>query len=306
MVKWGGEYNEEELSVKQYLDMERYILEHGEKREDRTGTGTISVFGYQARYDLKDSFPIMTTKKMYLRPIAEELLWFLKGDTNIKYLVDRNVKIWNDWPYARYTTLPEYQGETMEEFVEKIKNSDEFAAKYGNLGPVYGAQWRNYNGEGCDQIARLIDGIRNNPFSRRHIICAWNPLQVDDMALPPCHTLVQFYVSADGKYLSSQLYQRSADTFLGVPFNITSYALLTAMVAQVCGLKPKEFVHTTGDTHIYLDHVDVVKTQLEREPLPLPTLWINPEVKNIEDFTIDDFKLENYQSHGRLRGKVSV
>lgn len=284
----------------------RYILEHGEDRPDRTGTGTRSVFGYQTRYDLREGFPLLTTKKMYLRPIAEELLWFIKGDTNIKYLVDRNVKIWNEWPYEDFKKSEDFNGETLEEFVEKIKNDDEFAKKHGNLGPVYGAQWRNFNNEGTDQLMKLIDSLKNNPFSRRHIISAWNPSQADEMALPPCHTLMQFYVSSDKKYLSCQLYQRSADTFLGVPFNIASYALLTCMLAQVCGYEPKEFIHTIGDAHIYKDHFDVVKTQIEREPLPLPHLVLNKDIDNLFDFKIEDIKLEGYQSHGPLKGKVSV
>ena len=284
----------------------RYILEHGEARPDRTGTGTRSVFGYQTRYDLREGFPLLTTKKMYLRPIAEELLWFIKGDTNIKYLVDRNVKIWNEWPYEDFKKSEDFNGETLEEFVEKIKNDDDFAKKHGNLGPVYGAQWRNFNNEGTDQLMKLIDSLKNNPFSRRHIISAWNPSQVDEMALPPCHTLMQFYVSSDKKYLSCQLYQRSADTFLGVPFNIASYALLTCMLAQVCGYEPKEFIHTIGDAHIYKNHFDVVKTQIEREPLPLPRLVLNKDIDNLFDFKIEDIKLEGYQSHGPLKGKVSV
>lgn len=292
--------------MKQYLDMCRYILEHGEDRPDRTGTGTRSVFGYQTRYDLREGFPLLTTKKMYLRPIAEELLWFIKGDTNIKYLVDRNVKIWNEWPYEDFKKSEDFNGETLEEFVEKIKNDDEFAKKHGNLGPVYGAQWRNFNNEGTDQLVKLIDSLKNNPFSRRHIISAWNPGQVDEMALPPCHTLMQFYVSSDQKYLSCQLYQRSADTFLGVPFNIASYALLTCMLAQVCGYEPKEFIHTIGDAHIYENHFDVVKTQIEREPLPLPHLVLNKDIDNLFDFKIEDIKLEGYQSYGPLKGKVSV
>ena len=292
--------------MQQYLDQLQYILDHGEVRKDRTGTGTISVFGMQTRYDLRDGFPLMTTKKMFMRPIAEELLWFIKGDTNIKYLVDRNVRIWNEWPYEAFKKSDDYNGETLEEFVAKIKEDDDFAKKHGNLGPVYGAQWRNFNYQGVDQLAKLIDGLKNNPFSRRHIISAWNPIQVDEMALPPCHTLMQFYVSSDKKYLSCQLYQRSADMFLGVPFNIASYALLTCMIAQVCGYEPKEFVHTTGDTHIYLDHVDVVKTQIQRTPKKKPRLVLNPEVKSIFDFKIEDIKIEDYVSDGKLVGKVSV
>ena len=292
--------------MKQYLDLCQYILDNGEDREDRTGTGTRSVFGYQARYNLLDGFPLLTTKKMFLRPIAEELLWFIKGDTNIKYLVDRNVKIWNEWPYEDYKKSEDYQGETLDEFIEKIKNDDAFAQKHGNLGPVYGAQWRDFNYEGIDQLSKLVDSLKNNPFSRRHIICAWNPAQVDNMALPPCHSFLQFYVSADRKYLSCQLYQRSADVFLGVPFNIASYALMTAMLAQVCGYEAKEFVHTMGDAHIYKDHFDVVRTQLERVPLPKCKLVLNKAVTSIFDFTIDDIQIEDYQSHGKLVGKVSV
>ena len=284
----------------------RYIMENGEDRGDRTGTGTRSVFGYQNRYDLREGFPLLTTKKMYIRPIAEELLWFIKGDTNIKYLVDRNVKIWNEWPYEDFKKSKDFNGETLEEFVGKIKEDDEFAKKHGNLGPVYGAQWRDFNYEGVDQLEKLVDSLKNNPFSRRHIISAWNPVQVDNMALPPCHAFLQFYVSADKKYLSCQLYQRSADTFLGVPFNIASYALMTHMLAQVCGYEAKEFVHTFGDAHIYKDHFDVIQTQIQREPLKLCKLVLNPEIKSIFDFTIDDIKIVDYQSHGKLVGKVSV
>jgi thymidylate synthase len=292
--------------MKQYLDMCREVMEHGEDREDRTGTGTRSLFGYQTRYNLVDGFPLMTTKRMFLRPIAEELLWFLKGDTNIKYLVDRNVRIWNEWPYEAYKKSSDFQGETLEEFVEKIKLDDAFALKYGELGPVYGQQWRNFNEQGIDQVAKLVDSLKNNPFSRRHIICAWNPVQVDQMALPPCHAFLQFYVSADQKYLSCQLYQRSADIFLGVPFNIASYALLTAMLAHVCGYEAKEFIHTIGDAHIYKDHFAVVKEQMSREPLPKCKLVLNKEITSIFDYTIEDIKVENYQSYDKLEGKVSV
>ncbi|OCN03726.1 thymidylate synthase [Erysipelotrichaceae bacterium MTC7] len=295
--------------MQQYLDLCKYILSNGEDRADRTGTGTRSVFGYQTRYDLRDGFPLLTTKKMFLRPVAEELLWFLKGDTNIKYLVDRNVRIWNEWPYENFKKSKDYNGESLEEFVEKIKTSDaesEFVKVYGDLGPVYGSQWRDFNGEGVDQISELVEGLKNNPFSRRHIVCAWNPAKIDKMALPPCHAFLQFYVSADQKYLSCQLYQRSADVFLGVPFNIASYALMTAMLAQVCGYEAKEFVHTIGDAHIYKDHFDVVNEQLSRVPLPKCKLRLNPEVTSIFDFTIDDIKIEDYESHGKLVGKVSV
>lgn len=292
--------------MKEYLNLCNYILENGEDRDDRTGTGTRSVFGYQTRYNLLDGFPLLTTKKMYLRPIAEELLWFLKGDTNIKYLVDRNVRIWNEWPYEAYKKTSAYQGESMDEFIEKVKSDDQFAMLYGELGPVYGKQWRDFNGEGIDQITALVDSLKNNPFSRRHIICAWNPAQISEMALPPCHAFLQFYVSQDRKYLSCQLYQRSADVFLGVPFNIASYALLTAMLAQVCGYEAKEFIHTLGDAHIYKDHFDVVKTQLERTPLKKAKLVLNKDIHSIFDFTIDDIHLEDYESLGKLVGKVSV
>ena len=295
--------------MQEYINMCKYIMENGEDRDDRTGTGTRSVFGYQTRYRLDDGFPLMTTKKMFLRPIAEELLWFIKGDTNIKYLVDRNVRIWNEWPYETFKKSEDYNGETLEEFVEKIKTLDEndpFVKKYGELGPVYGQQWRNFNNEGVDQLSKLVDSLINNPFSRRHIICAWNPCQVDEMALPPCHSFLQFYVSADKKYLSCQLYQRSADTFLGVPFNIASYALMTSMLAQVCGYEAKEFIHTIGDAHIYKDHFEQINEQCRRPPLKKCKLWLNPEIKSIFDFTIDDIKVIDYVSHDRIVGKVSV
>ena len=290
--------------MKQYLELCQYILDHGQKREDRTGTGTISTFGYQMRFNLEEGFPLLTTKKVFYRGIFEELLWFLSGNTNIKPLVDKNVKIWNDWPYEKYTKLPEYNGETMEEFIARIKEDEEFAEKYGNLGPVYGKQWRDFGG--VDQITQLIEGIKNDPFSRRHLVVAYNPAEVKDMALPPCHSLFQFYVSADGRKLSCQLYQRSGDVFLGVPFNIASYSLLLCMVAQVCGLQPCEFVHTFGDVHIYLDHLDQIHEQLSRTPRPLPKLEINPEVKDIFAFNYSDFKIVGYDPYPAIKGKVSV
>lgn len=292
--------------MKEYLELCRFVLKNGEDRKDRTGTGTRSVFGYQTKYNLLDGFPLLTTKKMFLRPIAEELLWFLQGDTNIKYLVDRNVRIWNEWPYEKYKQSSEYQGESLEAFVDKIKNDTIFAQRFGELGPVYGKQWRDFNGQGIDQIAALVESLKNHPFSRRHIVSAWNPAQIDEMALPPCHAFLQFYVSADQKYLSCQLYQRSADIFLGVPFNIASYALLTAMLAQVCGYEAKEFVHTIGDAHIYQDHFEVVEIQLQREPLKKCKLVLNPNITSIFDFKIEDITIENYESHGKLEGKVSV
>ena len=288
--------------MKQYLDLCKTILEYGTKKEDRTGTGTISYFGYQMRFDLSEGFPLVTTKKVHLKSIIHELLWFISGSTNIKYLVDNDVKIWNDWPYDIYKKSNEFKGETIEEFAAKIKESDDFAKKWGNLGPVYGKQWRNFGG--VDQLADLINQIKNNPTSRRLIISAWNVPEIKDMALPPCHCFMQFYVN-DGK-LSCQLYQRSADVFLGVPFNIASYALFTLMIAQVTGLKPGVFVHTLGDAHIYLNHVEQINLQLSREPRELPTMKINPNVKSIFDFKYEDFELENYNPHGRIKGKVAV
>lgn len=264
--------------MQQYLDLLKHIIVKGTEKHDRTGTGTISVFGHQSRYDLSKGFPCMTTKKLHLRSIIHELLWFLKGETNIKYLKDNGVGIWDEW-----------------------------ADENGNLGPVYGYQWRSWpagDGKKIDQIAKLIEQIKKNPDSRRLIVSAWNVADVDKMKLPPCHCLFQFYV-ANGK-LSCQLYQRSADTFLGVPFNIASYALLTLMVAQVCDLQPGEFVHTLGDAHLYKNHLDQANLQLTRVPKPLPTMWINPEVKDIFSFTYEDFKLENYEPHPHIKAEVSV
>lgn len=264
--------------MKQYLDFLQDILHNGTKKEDRTGTGTVSVFGRQMRFDLEEGFPLVTTKKLHLKSIIHELLWFLKGDTNIAYLKENKVRIWDEW-----------------------------ADEEGNLGPVYGHQWRSWsapNGEIIDQISNVIEDIKNNPDSRRLIVSAWNPADVPNMALPPCHLLFQFYV-ADGK-LSCQLYQRSADSFLGVPFNIASYALLTMMVAQVTGLKPGDFVHTIGDAHIYLNHIEQVELQLSREPKPLPTMKLNPNVTDIFDFTYEDFELVNYEAHPHIKGEVSV
>lgn len=288
--------------MKQYIDLCNYILNNGVKKDDRTGTGTISVFGYQMCFNLGEGFPLLTTKKVHLKSIIHELLWFISGSTNIKYLVDNDVRIWNDWPYDLYKKSPDFQGETIEEFAAKIKESDEFAKKYGNLGPVYGKQWRDFNG--VDQLSNLIEQIKTNPNSRRLIISAWNPAEVDKMALPPCHSFMQFYV-AEGK-LSCQLYQRSADVFLGVPFNIASYALFTMMIAQVCGLEPGDFVHTLGDAHIYLNHLDQVNKQIKRSLRPLPKMVINPNVKSIFDFKYEDFTLLNYNPHSGIKGKVAV
>lgn len=290
--------------MKQYLDLCRHVMEHGELRSDRTNTGTKSCFGYQMRVDLREGFPLLTTKKVFFRGIAEELLWFITGNTNIQPLVQKNVRIWNEWPYEKYKKTDAYQNETMEEFIEKIKTDDDFAAKYGDLGPVYGHQWRDFFG--TDQLEQLIHDLKENPFSRRHIISAWNPAQIKDMALPPCHAFMQFYVSADKKYLSCQLYQRSADVFLGVPFNIASYALFTHMIAQVCGYEAKEFVHTFGDVHIYTDHFEQIETQLQREPRKLPKLKINPTVHSIYDFKYEDFEIVDYDPWPAIKGKVSV
>ena len=254
--------------MKQYLDMLRYVLENGVDKMDRTGVGTRSVFGQQMRFDLSKGFPLMTTKKMHLKSIIHELLWFIKGDTNVKYLQDNGVRIWNEW-----------------------------ADENGDLGPIYGSQWRNWNGEG-------IDKLKNNPNDRRMIVSAWNVSKIPEMHLPPCHMMFQFYV-ANGK-LSCMLYQRSCDMFLGVPFNIASYALLTMMLAQVCNLEPGEFVHTLGDTHIYHNHFEQVKEQLRREPLPLPTMRLNPQVKDINDFKYEDFTLENYECYGAIKAQVAV
>nr|AIA15496.1 thymidylate synthase [uncultured bacterium] len=264
--------------MKQYLDLLAHVMEKGTNRGDRTGTGTRSVFGYQMRFDLSEGFPVLTTKKLHLRSIIHELLWFLKGETNIAYLKENGVSIWDEW-----------------------------ADEDGNLGPVYGAQWRSWpapDGSHIDQIALLIEGLKTNPNSRRHIVSAWNPALVDDMALPPCHCLFQFYV-ADGK-LSCRLYQRSADIFLGVPFNIASYALLTLMVAQVTGLKPGDFVHTLGDTHIYSNHFEQAELQMKRTPKALPTMRLNPDVTSIFDFKFEDFTLENYEADASIKAPIAV
>lgn len=293
--------------MKQYLDLLTHILEHGDEKTDRTGTGTKSVFGYQMRFDLSKGFPLLTTKKVHLKSVIHELLWFIKGDTNIRYLVENGVRIWNEWPYQIFKNSVDYHGETMDEFVELILTDDDFSKKYGELGPVYGRQWRHFEGpEGLvvDQLQQVIDMIKTNPSSRRLIVNAWNPPLVPSMALPPCHMMFHFYVN--NNKLSCQLYQRSADTFLGVPFNIASYALLTMMVAQVCDLELGDFVHTLGDAHIYNDHLDQVTLQLSREPKSLPTMTINPNVKNIEEFKYDDFTLSNYHPHPLIKGKVSV
>lgn len=301
--------------MKQYHELMQRVLDEGVFKGDRTGTGTQSVFGHQMRFDLQEGFPLVTTKKVHLKSIIHELLWFLQGETNIQYLVQNGVNIWNDWPFQSYLRqnnleekYPKYSDEwkaKMKEFVEQVKADDDFAKKWGELGPVYGSQWRNF--EGVDQISQLIEDIKNNPNSRRLLVSAWNPKDVPVMAksgLPPCHTLFQFYV-AEGK-LSCQLYQRSADIFLGVPFNIASYALLTMMVAQVCGLAYGDFVHTFGDAHLYSNHMEQTKEQLSREPRALPEMKINPEVKSIFDFKFEDFELVNYDPYPAIKAVVAV
>ncbi len=293
--------------MRQYLDFLNHILNNGTLKHDRTNTGTISTFGYQMRFNLNEGFPLLTTKRVHLKSIIHELLWFIKGDTNIKYLVDRDVKIWNEWPYEKFKKSSEYNGETLEEFVNKIKEDNEFALKFGELGPVYGHEWRHFDGPNnkfSDQLSWVINEIKTNPDSRRLIVNSWNPTLIDEMALPPCHTLFQFYV-CDNK-LSCQLYQRSADAFLGVPFNIASYSLLTMMVAQICGLELGEFIHTIGDAHIYSNHIEQVKLQLSREPRPLPKMIINKNIKDINDFKFEDFELIDYNPHKGIKAPVAV
>lgn len=292
--------------MKQYLELCQKILNEGHVKGDRTGTGTYSYFGAQMRFPLNEGFPLLTTKKVFLKGIIHELLWFIKGDTNIRYLVQNNVKIWNEWPYENFKKSSDYNGETLEEFVEKIKEDEEFAKKHGDLGPVYGKQWRAFgiDEHKVDQLQDVIEMIKSNPNSRRLIVCAWNPMVIDQMALPPCHSLFQFYV-ADGK-LSCQLYQRSADLFLGVPFNIASYALLTMMVAKVCNLELGDFVHTMGDVHIYSNHIDQINLQLTRTPRPLPKMIIKSNPTNIEDFKFEDFELVEYNPYPTIKGKVAV
>lgn len=292
--------------MKQYLELCEKVLKEGHYKNDRTNTGTISYFGAQMRFNLQDGFPLLTTKRVHLKSIIYELLWFIKGDTNIKYLVDHDVRIWNEWPFVKYQKSPKYQQETIEEFVEKIKTDEKFAAEFGDLGPVYGKQWRKFGiaGYQVDQLKKVINEIKTNPNSRRLIVCAWNPLEVDEMALPPCHSLFQFYVN-EGK-LSCELYQRSADLFLGVPFNIASYALLTMMVAKVCNLEVGEFIHTFGDVHIYVNHLEQIKKQLTRTPRALPQMIIKKETTNIEDFDFEDFELSGYDPYKGIKGKVAV
>lgn len=317
------------MSEQAYLDLCRLVLNKGAEKGDRTNTGTLSVFGHQMRFDLSEGFPLLTTKRVPFRLIASELLWFLKGDTNIRYLLEHNNNIWNEWAFEKWVTSPEYTGpdmsnfgnrsqqdeefnliyqQEMNVFKEKILTDDEFAAKYGDLGAVYGSQWRAWKttaGETIDQIQQVVDSIKHNPNSRRHLVTAWNPEDVPgNMALPPCHIMFQFYV-ADGK-LSCQLYQRSGDIFLGVPFNIASYALLTHLIAHECGLEVGEFIHTLGDAHIYSNHIDQVKLQLQRDERPFPQLKLNPEVRHVADFEMEDMEITGYNPHPAIKAPVAV
>ncbi|MDI2588997.1 thymidylate synthase [Psychrobacillus sp. NEAU-3TGS] len=314
--------------MEQYLNLCKHIMENGIEKGDRTGTGTKSVFGYQMRFDLAAGFPLLTTKKTAFRLVVSELLWFIKGDTNVKTLIEANNHIWDEWAFEKWVESDSYTGpdmtnfgvraakdpdfkaivdEQMEIFCTKIVEDEQFAEEFGNLGPVYGRQWRSWptkNGETIDQLQTVIEQIKVNPDSRRHIITAWNPAEVDDMALPPCHAFMQFYV-ANGK-LSCQLYQRSADVFLGVPFNIASYALLTHLIAKECNLEVGEFVHTLGDAHLYVNHMEQVETQLARTPRSLPRLSLSDEKESIFDFEIEDIKIEGYDPHPRIKAPIAV
>jgi len=304
--------------MKAYLELLQYILDNGKQRHNRTGIDTISTFGYQNRYDISKSFPLLTTKKVGFKTVIRELLWFCRGETNIQWLVKNKCNIWNEWPFRAYmeslgndVSSPEKIAELkklhMDEFLKKIVNDNEFAKKWGELGPVYGKQWRNFGG--VDQLQEAIEQIKNNPDSRRIIVCAWNPTEVKEMAkkgLPPCHSLFQFYVDSEEKTLSCELYQRSADSFLGVPFNIASYSALVYMIAALTGLKPKEFVHTFGDLHLYVNHIEQAKTQLSRTPGKLPTLRFARIPKDIADFQVEDFILEGYEPQEAIKGDVAV
>ena len=300
--------------MKEYHQLLQHILDKGVWKDDRTGTGTYSVFGYQMRFNLQDGFPLLTTKMVFTKAIIYELLWFLQGDSNIQYLDKNGVRIWDDWPYEKYKKSAEFGGEDMKAFAQRIAVDDDFAKKWGNLGPVYGYQWRSWpapDGTSIDQISNLIAQIKRNPYSRRLIVSAWNVPYIESMALPPCHTMFQFYVSppveAGGKgRLSCQLYQRSADVFLGVPFNIASYALLTLMVAQVSIWNPATLVHTFGDVHLYSNHVEQAKLQLTRDLRPLPHMQLNPAVKDIFGFKYDDFTLTGYNPHPAIAAEVAV
>ena len=290
-----------------YLDLIQRVLDQGVRKEDRTGTGTLSVFGHQMRFDLQEGFPLVTTKKLHLKSILHELIWFIRGETNIRYLCQNGVRIWDDWPYATYAESADFTGEDIRAFSARIAEDADFATKWGELGPVYGHQWRSWpgpNGAVVDQLKNVLEDLRNKPDSRRHIVSAWNPGYIDQMALPPCHAFFQFYVAEDK--LSCQLYQRSADIFLGVPFNIASYALLVHFMAQDLGLEVGDFVHTLGDAHIYSNHLDQVGLQLTREPKKLPTLRLNPSVTSLFDFTFEDVQLEGYTPHPHIAGAVAV
>jgi len=315
-------------SEQAYLQLLKDCLENGERKEDRTGTGTISIFGYQMRFPLSEGFPLLTTKRVPFKLVASELLWFIKGDTNIKYLLQHNNNIWNEWAFKRWVESEDYQGpdmtnfglrsqqdeafaklyeEQLDQFKERVLHEDEFAAKYGELGDVYGKQWRAWRttqNDVIDQLADVIKTIKQNPDSRRMIVSAWNPEDIPSMALPPCHTMFQFYVS--GGKLSCQLYQRSGDIFLGIPFNIASYALLTHLIAHECGLEVGDFIHTLGDAHIYLNHVEQIKTQLAREPRALPKLVLNTDKTSVFDFELEDLKLEGYDPHPTIKAPVAV
>jgi thymidylate synthase len=292
--------------MRQYHELMERVLREGSDKSDRTGTGTRSVFGHQMRFDLAEGFPMITTKKLHLKSILHELIWFISGDTNIRYLCQNGVRIWDDWPFATYSKSADYDGIDIKEFSARIAADANFAAKWGDLGPVYGFQWRFWPGPNgpVDQLRDVLEGIRSNPDGRRHIVSAWNPGYIDQMALPPCHAFFQFYV-ADGK-LSCQLYQRSADIFLGVPFNIASYALLLHMMAQDLGLQVGDFVHSLGDAHIYSNHTDQVRLQLSRDLRPLPTLNLNPSVKSLFDFRYEDVELVGYDPHPHIPAPVAV
>ena len=306
--------------MKQYLDLLRDIKENGETKSDRTGTGTKSVFGRQVRYDLSEGFPAVTTKKLYFNSVVHELIWFLKGSSNIEYLAKNNVHIWDEWPYKAYlqknnqevpASSSEEWREGMKRFIGRVATNQTFAEEWGDMGPIYGVQWRKWKdqyGGTLDQVKDAVETIKTNPDSRRNIVSAWRPDEINDIVqsggLPPCHTMYQFNVS--GERLDLQLYQRSADTFLGVPFNIASYALLLSMVAQVTDKRPGEFIHTFGDTHIYLNHMNQVDEQLSRKPLKLPKLWLNPDIRNIDDFEFSDIKLLDYESHPPIKAPIAV